>query len=504
MLRLLLVCVFTVGAISCDAQDTPSSFHDATADSPRPGTLFVHPERILLKEGGFFTAYRGQAFVPLNRSHGGSDVISIEFYRFPRSENADPNTPPLFLLNGGPGFKGLATDLARPGTFENRIKSFLDMTEVVVVGQRGIGSSKPDTVIRQSAVPSSDDADELARFQGEMKKERDYWLGQGVDLSGFNVLEAATDVHDIAKGLGFDKIILSGGSFGSHWGMAIMRKHPNLVERAILHGMEGPDHTWDHPGWIWNVYKRVAEDAESSDRLKECIPEQGLIHAVETMLKNAEANPVVVTLNKGNSSERTVEIDSAAMRSLARGYKNSLRSWPADIIEMSRGNFENAARRVMTRSRIRPSGLTTASFWMLDSGSGITARRRAVFESDPAMKIIGSTFDYYAKGSPVWETDLGDDFRQNFETGIPTVIVHGTWDTSTPYENAVELAPFFKNSKFITVKRGSHGAFSEAMNADKNFRNAIRKFTVSGDMSGLPDQIELPLPRWSQPGLRNR
>ena len=68
----------------------------------------------------------------------------------------------------------------------------------------------------------------------------------------------------------------------------------------------------------------------------------------------------------------------------------------------------------------------------------------------------------YLAGCPVWPSDLGDEFRQNFETDIPAVIAHGTWDTSTPFENALELVPFFTNSKFIPVIRGPHGAIVAA------------------------------------------
>lgn len=57
-----------------------------------------------------------------------------------------------------------------------------------------------------------------------------------------------------------------GGSFGSHWSMAILRNHPELVARALLSAMEGPDHTYDHPGWILNAQERVA--AWPSDMLR--------------------------------------------------------------------------------------------------------------------------------------------------------------------------------------------------------------------------------------------
>ena len=106
----------------------------------------------------------------------------------------------------------------------------------------------------------------------------------------------------------------------------------------------------------------------------------------------------------------------------------------------------------------------------------------------------------YTAGCSVWGSDLGDEFRQNFEIDIPTVIVHGTWDTSTPYENALELVPYFKNSKFIPVTRGPHGAIRAAFRVSEQFKQGIMKFAETGDMSGLPDKVEMPPVKWVIPG----
>jgi len=273
-LRFLLVISCVASVTTCFAQ----SFHSAIVKSPAAGTMFIYPERIPLKAGGLFAAERGLMFVPLNRSNPASDVIAVEVYRFPRSDKANPETPPIFILNGGPGFPGLESGLARRGGFEQQIQPYLDISDVVVVGQRGIGSSKPDTKIQlkspdpQPADQPYDDTTAVVEFREALSQERKFWIDRGVDLTGFNVLEAAADVHDVRQALGYKKITILGGSFGSHWGMAIMRRYPEIVERAVLNGMEGPDHTWDHPGWYWNVYKRVAQDAESSDSLEEVYP----------------------------------------------------------------------------------------------------------------------------------------------------------------------------------------------------------------------------------------
>jgi pimeloyl-ACP methyl ester carboxylesterase len=468
--------------------------------------MFLYPERIPLIDGGFVNAERGILFVPTNRSREGSPVIGVEVYRFRASANARPGTPPIFFLHGGPSFAGLERALETEGTFEERWLPLTDVSDVVVVGQRGIGSSKPTTTIEAttSPVPADQpyDADgAAAEFQQVLARERSFWEESGVDLSGFTVLEAAEDVNDVRKALGYDKIIVWGGSFGSHWGMNLMRLHPEVVERAILRGMEGPDHTYDHPGHLWNVYRRVAEEAEGATELRGMIPEGGLIAALETIVARTESEPFTVTVtDREDNSQHEVLLDGQSIKRLSRGYSGGLSSWPADVITMSRGDFSEAAETLHRRSSGAGRSFRTASYFMLDCGSGITAERLAEYNSDPAMAVLSRMNWSYVAGCPVWGSDLGDDFRQNFETRIPTVIVQGTWDTSTPYENALELVPYFKNSKFIPVIRGPHGAIRAAMDASEEFRAGILHFAASGETSQLPDTVTMPPVRWRVPG----
>jgi len=479
------------------------------AESPPPGSLFLYPERIPLEAGGFALAERGMMFVPANRSNPDSGVLGVEVYRFKASSKAKQGTPPIFFLHGGPSFAGLEGQLATLGTFEERWRPFLDVADLVIVSQRGIGPSKPTTTIdmttTRGALDREPDEEESAKELREiLAREKAFWESQGLDPSGFTIIEAAADVDDVRKALGYDKITIWGGSFGSHWGMALMRYHPQTVARAVLRGMEGPDHTYDHPGHIWNVYKRVAEEAEQAPELKGLIPEGGLIEAMTTVIERLEKQPLTVsTTDPRDGTQRSVLFSkhSVAGRGLARGLSRNLAAWPAHVISLYHGDFSKAAQRAVQRHNEAGRHFRTVSYFMLDCGSGITAKRLAEYRSDPAVRLIGMLNRNYLAGCPAWESDLGDEFRQNFETSIPTVIVQGTWDTSTPYENALELVPYFKNSKFVPVIRGPHGAIRAARRASKVFDEGILRFAATGDWSDVPDEVELPAVEWVVPPI---
>lgn len=501
-----LPIILLILGISISACQQEKTFHTSQAPAPKAGSMFIFPERIILEDGGFFNAERATMFVPLNRSVKKSDVISLDVYRFKASSKADPNTPPIFFLHGGPNFLGLEDQLEVLGTFEKNWQFMLDVADVVVVSQRGIGPSKPTTTIDKTVVAQSPDLpynneEAVTGLQELLTKERQVWENLGLDLKGFTVMEAAEDINDVRKAFGYDEITIWGGSFGSHWGMTLMRMHPEIIERAILRGMEGVDHTYDHPGHTWNVYKRMAEEAENSEELKGYIPEGGLIKAVETIGKRLKNNPLTVEVTDPETKEiQKVYFDENSIKNLSRGYSGDLESWPSDIITLYNGDFSQAAEKIVRRYKNSGRSIKTASYYILDCGSGISDKRLQEYMNDPANEVLETGWGY-TSGCPCWDSDNGDDFRENFETQIPTVIVQGTWDRSTPYENALELLPYFKDVKFIPFKRGPHGAIRAALKVSDEFKKGILKFAATGDRSELPDEMELPELEWVVPDL---
>ncbi len=478
-------------------------------NGPKANTLFLYNERIPLKNGGYFMAERGMMFVPLNRSKASSQIIALEVYRFKASTKAKPDTPPIFYLHGGPGFEGLEKELSTLGEFEKNWQPLLDISDVVIVSQRGTGPSKPTITfgetLKMQPLDKTLDSDKLkSDLQQILTREKLVWQKSGFDFSGFKVSEMATDVKEVMQALGYKKMTIWGGSFGSHWGIAIMRYYPSIVERAIFRGLEGPDHTYDHPGHIWNVYKRVAKEAEKSDELKSFIPKGGLIEAVKTIIARADRNPIQVIVKDNNNRTYEVLFDGKRVRSLTMGYKGRIPAWPENIINLYNGNFDEVAKTLVNQFKegqeYSDLFLYSVSYWALDCSSGISAERLARYEADPALDIIGRTYTDYMMGCEIWGgNDAGDEFRQNFISDIPTVLVHGTWDNSTPFENAVELTAFFKNSKLIPLIGGPHGAIRAALEFNDQFKKGLFKFATTGDMSALPDKMEMPPVKWVIP-----
>jgi len=448
---------------------------------------------VALRSGEPRTAERGVLPVPVVRARPEGGTIQLVFHR---------EHPPIFLLNGGPGFRGLEGELTRAGFYEDNLERLNSVADVVVVGQRGIGSSGPETVCagppRVALDAPSDDAAEALALAEAARACRARWEAQGLDLAGLNVLEAAADVIAVADALGYGQLVLVGNSFGSHWAMAILRAHGPRVARALLSGLEGPDHTYDMPSDVLAALRRIAAAAEASVQFAGHVPEGGLVAAFERALHALAVEPRIVELGRVK-----VVMDVPRLQELALGYtarassRAGIRTWPLDILRLARGEFDEAARSIV-RSKALPS-FPTASFWMLDCSSGLSAPRRERMVNDPARAIVGNLGALYDAVCPAFGGDLGESFRLEFETDVPTLLVHGTWDTSTPVENALELAPRFHRSKLVLVEGGSHGAVREALAASAEFADAALGFLATGDLDAVPAEVVLPLLDWEAP-----
>lgn len=489
-----LVALLAALAVAWGCASGPAADFGA---SPPAGSLFLYPERIPLGDGTYTEAERGILFVPANRSNPASGVLAIEIYRFRAAPGADPATPPIFRLYGGPNFPGLEAWLD-PEYYDTQIRPYREVADFVVVGQRGIGSSKPNTVCEPPRPVALDATleERADALRDAAERCRSFWAERGLDLKGLNVLEAAADVNDVRRALGYDRIQLWGGSFGSHWAMAVMRVYPETVVRAVLRGLEGPDHTYDMPSGVLEGLAGIAAAADTATALAGHIPPAGLMATYKEIIHRLEQQPVTVTVEtEETGGPVTVTVDADAVRAVA--LFGGAAGWPRHVLAMHKGDFTTAAR-ALVRDRLRP-GYQTASYFMLDCGSGISPERDARLRSDPAIRYVGDLGWWYRTNCAVWDSDLGDDFRRNFDTDIPTVLVHGDWDTSTPLANALELAPHFRNSRLVIVRGGSHGALIEAMEASPEFHQAILHFFTTGDMSRLPDEVVLPPVRWAVP-----
>ncbi len=140
---------------------------------------------------------------------------------------------------------------------------------------------------------------------------------------------------------------------------------------------------------------------------------------------------------------------------------------------------------------------------LADSSLGVSAEREHLLRTDPALDMLGTwNFEGNIASAADWPTvDMGDEVRKPVVTDIPVVFIHGDWDTSTPMENTLGLLPYFPKGHAILVHRGSHdGAFYQLRN-EPAAKQAVYGFLATGETSGLPLEVTLPVPDFEVPSF---
>lgn len=508
-IRLALIAGLLVCSGSVSASPDRPTVQRLTSQGVTPRAVILTPDVIEDEEGRSIEVERGLFFVPENRRRSASRLIAVHFVRFPAVRPASPGRPPVFLLAGGPGW---GFDLSDPLVFDE-IERLRRTREVVYMSQRGY-SGDPGLVstfeVRYGAVPvdtsiSAIDRAELDR--ATLAAALGQWQTRGMDVAGYDILNITDDLHDLRAALDYDRIVLRGCSFGSQWSLAYMRRWPGTVDRALLSGVEPLDYGYDSPRWLWASMERVAKAAEADADLAPFIPEGGLLEALKTVIARLEAKPAQVAI-RFEGEDVTVPVTAEDLQGLItslslnrRRAMENLAQWPRFILEMHAGDYRFLAARIASdRARERSESLILP---LLNHSVGISKARATALLAEPEAAWVGdpNVRDRVARASAT-TPQVDDDFRADRRISVPTLLVAGDYDWSTPVENAEHLASFLDAGRLVTVHGGrhctetNHGELSaqsaEATARIYGFVDAdFDRSTAQAFLATLPDDVTL-------------
>ena len=137
---------------------------------------------------------------------------------------------PLFVLAGGPGQAGSEVILLLPSALK-RVRATRD---IVFIDQRGTGlSGKLDCEDKPEHETMSE-----AELEAEVKR---CISASRVPFAAYTTANAARDIEEVRRALGYGKVNLWGGSYGTRLGQAYARAYPASVRAMILDGVAAPD-----------------------------------------------------------------------------------------------------------------------------------------------------------------------------------------------------------------------------------------------------------------------
>jgi len=472
----------------------------AFAAAPKAGDIVVQTGVVKAADGSSVPYEIGTLYVPENRQSPTSRIIGVGFARL--KAKTPTGAPPVFWLPGGPGLSVLDALDSQSAAAKARLASWLryaSVGDLVVIEQRGytlrgerLEITAPAAPLDRPSTIEADIAGTVALAKAAVAAHPDK------DMSGYTIAACAEDVNDLRRALGYDRISLFGGSFGSQWSFAVMRLHPQIVARAVLSGVEPLDDGYDMPSQVFAAMQRIAFDADKDAGLAPYLPKGGLMAAIRTLEERFAKAPVRVKVKGDDGSEQAVVLGQMDFQSSLLEEAGDPESWPAFVLSLYYGHHEAWARAAIEDRRARPYKLIGP---LMDTSLGQTPQREYQLRNDPAIAMLGSGgFAGYLASARDWPTpDMGDAFRAFARSDIPVLLVHGDWDTSTPLENMLTQLAYLPNGRGIIVHRGGHdGTFYQLRN-EPAAKSAVYAFLRTGETKGLPSEVTLPAPTFKLP-----
>ncbi|MHC4439720.1 MAG: alpha/beta fold hydrolase, partial [Planctomycetota bacterium] len=216
--------IIVSAAIVTSITATFQQAYGAESKSPR---LEIKPDKIICgtKE---YKGMRGMLYVRENRTNPDSRIIELPVVVV---KSLSPNQDyPIFRFKGGPGISNITLE-------ENINESDLANHDLVEVGYRGADGNTIlkhplfDDVLRTPDFLSQSRLKEIGR---KLSKATKSLTASGIDVEQYNILNVVDDMEAARSALGYEKINITGGSYGGAVVMVYCLRYPQSIHRAVM------------------------------------------------------------------------------------------------------------------------------------------------------------------------------------------------------------------------------------------------------------------------------
>lgn len=454
-----LVVAVLVGACGNDADpdrsadastSTSTSVPPATADTtPAP----TEPERPppVVEWSVCGSAECATVEVPLDHDVPDGETISLFVRRLPATGDRIGG---LFFNFGGPGAG--AADLITQFRIPDAVRERFD---IVGMDPRGVGQSSPldcglDPATLYNADPTiEDETDAAALVAISTRYVNDCEAAKGDVLPHLGTNDVARDMDLIRAGMGDDQLSYVGYSYGTSIGQAYAELFPGRVRAMILDGLVDPE-----PDGIETAVQQalgfetaLANWAEGCDERNTCRFDDPL-DAVDRMLELAEAGV------ESSEGRRPLGPGEAAIALAYPLYNQSL--WPSLDTGITDALDGDGAAMVA----LADSYTTLADFSIYFAVSCLDSTwptstdeflSEAAAAAEVAPRFGEAIVNDYIRCA-LWPVPPDPVGGVTAEGAPPILVVSGTGDPATPYENGVTVAERLVSGVLLTYEGEGH------------------------------------------------
>ncbi|HKR00958.1 MAG TPA: alpha/beta fold hydrolase [Pyrinomonadaceae bacterium] len=388
---------------------------------------------------------------------------------------------PVFFFAGGPG-QGAASLAGYMG--EGPLARLRQERDLVFVDQRGTGESNP-----LICSLFTDDNDLRVYFEDmfpakEVRACREQ-LEKIADLKLYTTSIAIEDVDDVRRALGYEKINLYGGSYGTTVALAYLRRYREHVRSVVLAGVAPTDLKLPLP---------FAKGAQYAiDHLIDDCAADAACHAAFPDLRR-EFTSVIDRLSKEPVSIELINpVSKKSQRvSLGRGvFAERLRMMlyglgPASTVPLLihrayQGDFKPFVLAVLPQAQGIYQSLSLGMYFSVTCSESVPFISEEEIRKETAGTFLG---DYRVRvhqdACREWpRATVPGGFTNAVNSDAPVLLLSGEVDPASPHWLGVEVARHLPNSLQVTIPQGGHGYFSPCLS------NVVAEFMSKGSARGL-------------------
>ena len=419
--------------------------------------------------------YCGSLEVYENREAQQGRRIALKIVVLPALGTAEPD--PLVFLAGGPG-QGAAR-MAR--AVREMFRPVLRQRDIVLVDQRGTGTSHPLECRTEtnslSGLTESDDA-VLERLKACL-------AGYDADVRFYTTPIAMDDLDDVRAYLGYERVNLYGGSYGTRAALVYLRQHGDRVRSMVLDGVAPVDMRL--PLFVardaQRALDRLLADCDADATCRTAQPD--LSSRVRRLLERLERTPAKVSLTHprtGIAEDVTIEARVVASVLFGALYNPVTASLvPTLLARAEQDDFQALLALALANEGVEENmslGMQLSVVCSEDAPQ--------VSADDYEREGEGTVFGGYLlsgqlKACAIWPRGKIDpSYYQPVASAVPALVLSGDLDPVTPPGWGESVAKHLTNARHITMPATGHGVIGTPCGAQ-----LIEDFIEAGSADGL-------------------
>jgi len=410
----------------------------------------------------------GKVSVAEDRTRAGPNATHLEVWfaimpAIARSGVLDP----VIVLAGGPG----QSDSSVAGLVMPLFAKLNRNRDIVFIDQRGTGHSSPLNCPPPKGATSLASQLDPALVLDSLDNCAKGFHDRGIDVTHYLTTDAAEDIDDVRRALGYAQINLWAASYGTRLALEYLRLYPAFLRSAVL---DGPDPSslqlpvaaaFDTDRALDAVLKACASQARCAKDHPDLSNE---LDALFAKLKSAPLQVVLSDPMTGRMTPFKLTTDTFASWIRQPLYSPITASLvPEAIVKASTGDFGALAALNLAVSGDVMDQLSLGMHLSVVCSEDLAHVKPEQVQALSSTRFGTSFYDFYKDMCMHWPTrPLPAAFFIYPRADTPILILAGGMDPATPPAEAKALLEGLRNARLLVAPSLGHGISEQACGPD--------------------------------------